>query len=514
MGRLKKQYQPIAYSLVLIIGILLGQFLNNSERPSTFQQHQNTKINNILRLINEVYVDSINQHKLEEDAIKSILKELDPHSTYIGKKAIKSVTEKMEGSFGGIGVEFNIQQDSIVVVAPIAGGPSERLGVKSGDRIVVVDEENVASIGIDNDGVIDRLRGEIGTKVNVSIKRKGVKQLIDYTIERGEIPLNSLNVKLMLGEQTGYIKLNRFSATTFEEFSKASTGLLEKGMQNLILDLRGNPGGYLDAAINISNQFLTNKEMILFTEGRSRKKQEFFADKGGLLTACKVVVLVDEGSASASEIVAGALQDNDRGKIIGRRTFGKGLVQEQIPMLDGSVVRLTTQRYYTPTGRSIQKAYEKGDSEGYYMEVYEREKKDSSAISDSLIFTTPKGNVVYGGGGITPDILIAIDTTLDSKKLAVFFSKNWVFDFCFEYADKQREMLTKNTLLTADIWTPFTAFVKKKNVDFIFDLEKNEVAYLQKQIRSSIGRNLFGNEVFYQLLLEDDKFVERARAEF
>lgn len=514
MGRLKKQYQPIAYSLVLIIGILLGHFLNTSERPSAFQQHQSTKINNILRLINEDYVDSINQHKLEESAIKSILKELDPHSTYIGKKAIKSVNENMEGSFGGIGVEFNIQQDSIVVVAPIAGGPSERLGIKSGDRIVVVDGENVADIGIDNDGVIERLRGEISTKVNVSIKRKGVKQLIDYTIKRGKIPLHSLDVKLMLGEQIGYIKLNRFSATTFEEFSKASNDLLGKGMQNLILDLRGNPGGYLGAAINISNQFLANKEMIVFTEGRNRKKQEFFADKGGLLTRCKVVVLVDEGSASASEIVAGALQDNDRGKIIGRRTFGKGLVQEQISMLDGSVVRLTTQRYYTPTGRSIQKAYEKGNSEGYYMEVYEREGTDSTAIADSLVFTTPKGNIVYGGGGITPDILIANDTTLDSKKLAVFFSKNWIFDFCFEYADKQMGILTQNTLLNADIWTPFTAFMKKKNVDFVFDLEINELAYLQKQIRASIGRNLFSNEFFYQILLEDDKFVERARTEF
>ena len=514
MGRLKKQYQPIAYSLVLIIGILLGYFLNNSERPSTFQQHQNTKINNILRLINEDYVDSINQHKLEESTINSILKELDPHSTYIGKKAIKSVNENMEGSFGGIGVEFNIQQDSIVVVAPIAGGPSERLGVKSGDRIVLVDEENVASIGIDNDGVIEKLRGEIGTKVNVSIKRKGGKQLIHYTITRGKIPLHSLDVKLMLGGETGYIKLNRFSATTFEEFSKASADLLQEGMQNLILDLRGNPGGYLGAAINISNQFLANKEMIVFTEGRNRKKQEFFADKGGLLTACKVVVLVDEGSASASEIVAGALQDNDRGKIIGRRTFGKGLVQEQISMLDGSVVRLTTQRYYTPTGRSIQKAYEKGDGEDYYMEVYEREETDSTAVADSLVFTTPKGNIVYGGGGITPDILITIDTTLDSKKLGVFFSKNWVFDFCFEYADKQRGILTENTLLTADIWTPFTAFVKKKNADFVFDLEINELAYLQKQIRASIGRNLFSNEFLYQILLEEDKFVERARAEF
>jgi len=514
MNRLKKQYQPIAYSLVLIIGILIGHFLNTSETASSFQLNQNTKINNILRLINADYVDNINQQDLEESAIKSILKELDPHSTYIGNKDIKSVNENMEGSFGGIGVEFNIQQDTIVVVSPIAGGPSERLGIKSGDRIVDVEGESVTGISIDNDGVIERLRGKIGTKVSVKIKRKDLKQLLDYTITRGEIPLHSLDVKLMLNNDIGFIKINRFSATTFEEFFAASTELLGKGMRNLILDLRGNPGGYLESAINISNQFLGNKEMIVFTEGRSRQKQTFFAEKGGLLTNCNVVVLVDEGSASASEIVAGALQDNDRGKIIGRRTFGKGLVQEQIPLYDGSVVRLTTQRYYTPTGRSIQKAYKKGENDGYFTELHEKGVKDSAAISDSLIFTTPKGNIVYGGGGITPDILIANDTSLDSKKLAVFFAKNWVFDFCFEYADKYREILSQETLINTDIWVLFIAFVKKKKGDFVFDLGEKEITYLKKQIRARVGRNLFGNEAFYQLLLEDDKFVSRAITEF
>ncbi len=513
----KKQYQPIAFSIVLIIGVLIGNFINNPEEGnSKLQIHQSSKINTILRLIQRDYVDTINQAQLEESAVKSILKELDPHSTYIKKERLQTVNEDLEGSFGGIGVEFNIQRDTIVVVSPITGGPSERLGIKSGDRIVVVDEENVAGISIENSGVIDRLRGEIGTKVNIQIKRKSVNELLDYTITRGEIPLFSLDVKLMLEEGIGYIKLNRFSGTTTDEFLEAAKDLLTDGMENLILDLRGNPGGYLGAAISISDAFLGSGEMIVFTEGRNRKKQEFHANRSGLLISTKVVVLVDEGSASASEIVAGALQDNDRASIVGRRTFGKGLVQEQIELYDGSAVRLTTQRYYTPTGRSIQKPYENGNDD-YFMEVHERlrdEKKDSSAIADSLIFTTPKGKIVYGGGGITPDFFVPTDSTLDNKKLSVFFSKSWIFDFCFDYADKHRENFTKKQLLKRDIYSAFVSFVNTKNAEFVFDLNQNERNYLIKQLKANIGRNLFGNEVFYSILLKEDKFIEKAKELF
>ena len=516
--RIKKQYQPIAFSIVLIIGVLIGNFINNPEDGnSKLQIHQSSKINTILRLIQRDYVDTINQAQLEESAVKSILKELDPHSTYIKKERLQTVNEDLEGSFGGIGVEFNIQQDSIVVVSPITGGPSERLGIKSGDRIVLVDKENVAGIGIENKGVIDRLRGEIGTKVSVGIKRKSVKELLEYRITRDKIPLYSLDVKLMLEDGIGYIKLNRFSGTTTDEFLDAVQSLLNSGMENLILDLRGNPGGYLGAAINISDAFLGSGKMIVFTEGRKRKRQEFHADKKALLTNCKVVVLVDEGSASASEIVAGALQDNDRATIVGRRTFGKGLVQEQIELYDGSAVRLTTQRYYTPTGRSIQKPYENGKEDDYFMEVYERLEnggEDSLAIADSIIFTTPKGKKVYGGGGITPDYYVALDTTLDSKKLNPFFSKNWIFDFCFDYADTHRESLTEKQLLERDIYTDFKLFINTKNAEFVFDLNQNERNYLIKQLKANIGRNLWGNEVFYSILLQDDRFVDRAIKEF
>ena len=509
--RIKKQYQPIAFSIVLIIGVLIGNFINNPEDGnSKLQIRQSSKINTILQLIQRDYVDTINQVQLEESALKSILKELDPHSTYIKKERLQTVNEDLEGSFGGIGVEFNIQRDTIVVVSPITGGPSERLGIKSGDRIVVVDKESVTGIGIENKGVIDRLRGEIGTKVSIQIKRKSVNELIDYTITRGEIPLFSLDVKLMLEDRIGYIKLNRFSGTTTDEFLEAAKDLLTDGMENLILDLRGNPGGYLGAAISISDAFLGNGEMIVFTEGRNRKKQEFHADNSGLLIGVKVVVLVDEGSASASEIVAGALQDNDRASIVGRRTFGKGLVQEQMELYDGSAVRLTTQRYYTPTGRSIQKPYENGKLEDYFLEAYERGEKDSTKTADSLIFTTPKGNIVYGGGGITPDFFVPTDTTLSSKKLSVFFSKNWIFDFCFNYADGHRKNFTKEQLLKRDIYIAFVSFVNNKNAAFVFDLTQNERNYLIKRLKANIGRNLWGNEIFYSILLQEDRFLERA----
>ncbi|SVC32916.1 uncharacterized protein METZ01_LOCUS285770, partial [marine metagenome] len=346
-----------------------------------------------------------------------------------------------------------------------------------------------------------------------------VKPLLKYIITRGEIPLFSLDAKLILDEDIGYIKLNRFSGTTSNEFYDAAKELLNSGMESLILDLRQNPGGYLDAAINVSDQFLGNKEMIVFTEGRNRKRKEFYAEKGGLLENIEVVVLVDEGSASASEIVAGAIQDNDRGNVIGRRTFGKGLVQEQIPLYDGSVIRLTTQRYYTPTGRNIQRPYNKG-SEDYYMEVYKRfengelNNKDSISFADSLIFKTPKGNLVYGGGGIMPDYFIAIDTSLNNKGLTQIFNKGWFYNFCFYYADKHRETLNKKNIKKLNVLAPFETFVKNKDADFNFNLNKKETDYLGTQLKANIGRNLWGNSVFYSFLLTEDKFVKKAKELF
>ena len=515
MNSSKKKYQPIIFSLILITGIIVGNLLSDSASKIThFQIQKNSNLSAIINLVNSEYVDSINIIDLEENAIKSILKELDPHSTYINAKKITTVNEEMEGSFGGIGVEFNIQADSIVVISPISGGPSERLGIKSGDRIVEVEDENVAGVGIDNNGVIERLRGEVNTTVNLKIKRRSENKLLEYTIKRGEIPLFSLDAKLMITNNIGYIKLNRFSGTTYNEFIQGTKELLDNGMDNLILDLRGNPGGYLGAAINISNQFLTANKLIVFTEGRKRQKKEFYSDNNGLLKNCNTIILVDEGSASASEIVAGALQDNDRAKIIGRRTFGKGLVQEQISIYDGSAVRLTTQRYYTPTGRSIQKPYKKKNSEDYFLEIYKREENDSIKQLDSLTFTTPNGNIVYGGGGITPDFFIPIDTNLNSTNLSPLFSKNWIFDFCFNYADNNRNTFSKEELLNINIYPKFIEFVNNKEPNFKFKLNLNDEVYLERQLKANIARTLWGNDSYYSILLINDKFIESAIDQF
>lgn len=513
MNRKYKAFQPIFIALVLVLGIWIGYFLTRSSSDAisfpTFSL-QDYKLGRLLQLVQENYVDSINFEELQENAIQAVLQELDPHSVYISKEELQSVEEEMQGSFGGIGVEFNIQEDSIVVVTTVAGGPSEKLGIKSGDRIVKVDGENVAGVGITNNDVMKKLRGEIGSKVEVSIKRGENRTLLQYNIKRSEIPLYSLDTKLMLNDEIGYIKLNRFSASTYEEFINAGQFLKQQGMRKLILDLRGNPGGYLDAAIQISNQFLKAKQLIVFTKGRDREPELFFADNEGLFLNNKVVILIDEGSASASEIVAGALQDNDRAKIIGRRSFGKGLVQEQIPLSDGSAVRLTTQKYYTPTGRCIQRPYEKGKTEEYYLEAMLQEKKAETNIPDSLIFRTPKGKIVYGGGGIIPDVLVEKDTTIDENKLIPFYSTNWIFDFCFEFADKNRSALTMKTIKTFDFWKYFKGFVHKKDPNFVFDLNEKEKTYLTKQLQANIGRNLFGNEFYFSIITAEDPFVQRA----
>ena len=335
---MKNKFQPIIFSLLIILGILIGKNLNNNKNIDT-----NEKINSIINLINSNYVDSVNKN-FEDQIINSIIKDLDPHTSYISKKNYQSVEENMLGGFSGIGIEFNIIDDTIVVVSPINGGPSQKLGIVSGDRIVTVDSINVASIGIENNDVIKKLRGEKGTKVSVQIKRRGLTDLIPFTIVRNTIPLNSVDVSLIINDSIGFIKLNRFSAKTTSEFNKASSDLLKSGMKKLILDLRDNPGGYLSAAVNICDNILKRGELIVYTMGRMRDKTEIYSEKTNDLENIKIAILINEGSASASEIIAGAIQDNDRGVIIGRRSFGKGLVQEEIKMNDGSAIRLTTQR--------------------------------------------------------------------------------------------------------------------------------------------------------------------------
>ena len=504
---MQKKYNPIVFACLIAVGIFIGQKISNKD-----QIRINDKINSIIQLIDSHYVDTLNNN-FEEDIINSIIKDLDPHTSYISKKSYKTVKESMQGGFSGIGIEFNIINDTIVVISPINGGPSQKLGIQSGDRIVMVDSVNVASIGIENDGVIKKLRGKKGTTVSVFIQRRGVSELIKFNIVRNIIPLNSVDVAMMLNSDVGLIKINRFSAKTTNEFNKAAYKLLEGGMKKLIIDLRDNPGGYLSAAVNICDNILQEGELIVFTKGRMREKSEIFSNSTTELEKTEIIVLINEGSASASEIIAGAIQDNDRGLIIGRRSFGKGLVQEEIKLNDGSAIRLTTQRYYTPSGRSIQKEYGNSNEE-YFLEQFTR---NDISYSDSIKYQTKKGRLVYGGGGITPDITIVRDTNLNFLLINQLIIKGWIRDFSMQYSDKNRNNLFKikdseEYLIRMEeiIYTRFKNFIDKKDKDLFKNAEVNEENYIKRLIISDIARNIWGNEDYFRIKFKDDQFINKA----
>jgi carboxyl-terminal processing protease len=523
----RKWLNPLIYSCLLIAGVILGAILT-IKRQSTaniVSPHQKTgKLDNVLNFIEDNYVDTINRKKLEESTLTAMLHQLDPHSEYIPAKELEEVNEPLQGNFHGIGIEFNIVNDTICIVHPIEGGPSERIGLKPGDRIIKVEGKNVAGIHVSNKKVYEMLRGEKGTKVNVSIKREGQKQLLDFTITRGEIPIYSVDASIITEPGVGYIKVSRFASATYEEFRKGFNKLTKQGMKKLIVDLRGNGGGYLNAAVDITDEFLSKGMLIVYTKGKSSPMKKYVATEKGSFEVNKLVVLIDEGSASASEIVSGALQDNDRATIIGRRSFGKGLVQEQIEIPDGSAIRLTVARYYTPSGRCIQKPYNKG-LEAYYSEEYERYENgemlhsDSIHFADSLKFKTVSGRTVYGGGGIMPDIFVPIDTSYRSSYLNKVFYKGLVNDFAFSYADKHRASFAsyktvadyvKNYTPTPALLNEFVAFASTNGIP------KNEVqlkkssGYLLTQIKALIGRNLFDNDAYFPVLLKEDNVYRAA----
>ena len=520
--RKENHFSPIIFAIILIAGIWLGYSLNFSSSNNT---QESNKFNLILHQLEELYVDSLAKEELVEKAIENLLTELDPHSSYIPAKDLEAINEPMEGSFDGIGVEFNLKDDTILVVAPISGGPSERVGIRAGDKIVRVDGEVIAGTNLTNQKVFDLLRGERGTKVVVGILRVGEKELIDFDITRGKIPIHSIDVAYMVDHELGYIKVNRFSATTYDEFKVASEGLLNEGMQKLLLDLRNNPGGYLGAAINMANEFLDDNKLIVYTEGRSREKEEYFSNVSGRLLGTEVVVLIDEGSASASEIVAGALQDNDRGIVAGRRSFGKGLVQEQFELHDGSAFRITTQRYYTPTGRCIQKPYENGNKDSYdndwmtRLESGELTSKDSINFIDSLMFFTPQGKVVYGGGGIMPDVFIPLDTNSYHQSIAKANRKDLVRSFAFNYTNLHREELEKLKLkdfikyyvIDNKAWSALA----KQCAEAGIELEINELTLKDKkiistQLKAFIARNIWNDFGFYPIIHQIDGTFQEA----
>ena len=483
------------------------------------------KVGDVLDYIIQDYVDTVDSESLQDDAISGLIEELDPHSMYISKKDFNDVNDPLLGSFEGIGISFRIEKDTITVINPIPGGPSEKVGLMAGDRIVMVDDTLIAGVGVTNNDAVRKLKGKKGTKVKVSNFRRGVPKLIDFTITRDVIPTYSLDVGYMVDDEIGYIKINKFSATTYDEFVESANDLREKGMDKLILDLRGNPGGLLQAAIGISDEFLQEGELIVYTSGKNRPKRHAFATDAGDLDQIDVVVLVDENSASASEIIAGALQDNDKGLIIGRRTFGKGLVQEQISLPDGSAVRLTVARYHTPTGRCIQKPYKNGDSESYYEEYYHRYlsgemmSEDSIHFNDSLKYTTPKGKVVYGGGGIMPDIFVPMITDTVHTYYNVLANKGMIFQFAFDFTDKNRKSLNKfedfetfNRKFKMDdaTYNELVAYAEEKGItqsDEKIMLSKDKVATLFKAF---VGRNILEEEGFYPIYHKIDTTFNRA----
>lgn len=528
-------YFPILFALVLILGIYLGTKLDFSTPPEngkvfSLPQKRFNKLNEIINYVENEYVDTVSKDDLVDRAIRDLLQELDPHSYYISAEEIQAMNEPLEGNFEGIGIEFSIQKDTIVVINPIAGGPSEMLGIQAGDRIVKVEGKNVAGIKIANKDVMGMLRGDRGTKVKVSVFRHSTGKLIDFTITRDAIPIYSIDVANMLNEETGYIKISRFSKTTNEEFANAEKKLLEKGMKKLILDLRGNGGGYLDAATKLADEFLANDQLIVYTEGRSRPKEMFFATSRGKLTDTELAVLIDEGSASASEIISGAVQDNDRGIIIGRRSFGKGLVQEQSNWPDGSAVRLTIARYYTPSGRSIQKPYDEGTKK-YYEDYYESLSKEDSleifdtiAKKDTVKYITPKGKILYGGGGITPDIIIPHDTADRSLFIAQVSYAGLFNQFSFEYADKKRDYLKSFKTLESfkesfevddKLFSEFIAYAEKSGVKKeAKGLNPREEKLIKQRLKANIARYVWNYEGFYVILQENDKFIQKAMEVF
>jgi carboxyl-terminal processing protease len=443
-------FLPLMLALSLIVGILIGIFL---PRQNLMPQHssirsRNDKINSILNIIESSYVDSVNRNDLVETAIPAILKKLDPHSVYIPAKDLVRANEPLQGNFEGIGISFNILSDTILVISTIPGGPSEKVGLEAGDKIIYVNDSLVAGKHISDENVMGILKGSRGTIVRIKILRKGHNELLAFNISRDKIPIYSVDVNYMVNASTGYIRINNFAVTTFDEFLENLKELKAHGMTKLIVDLRGNSGGVMDPAIQIANQFLKEGQLIVYTKGRTQPRHEAKATGKGEFETGDLVILIDEWSASASEILAGAIQDNDRGTIIGRRSFGKGLVQEPIQFADGSGMRLTIARYYTPTGRSIQKPYNNGFEE-YYDDLntrYDRgefEISDSIHFSDSLKFTTPGGRTVYGGGGIMPDKFVPVDTS----GISPYFLKvrPSIYQFALKYTENHREALKRFT---------------------------------------------------------------------
>ena len=509
---------------LLVNALLFAAITVFAQQPSKTQSSAQ-KLGTALYLIDNFYVDTVNLDKVVEDAIVASLKELDPHSAYISKKDLEKANEPLVGSFEGIGVTFQLIRDTITVIGPTPGGPSEKVGIMAGDKFIKIDGEDAFGKKVDNEYVQKHLRGKKGTKVTVSVKRGNDKELMDFEIIRDKIPLNSINASFMMEKKIGYIKLDRFAQDSDKEFKSAMEKLQAQGMKSLILDLRSNSGGYLNTAIDMVDEFLKANQLIVYTEGLHSKRQEWRSSDKGMYTEGNLVVLIDEGSASASEILSGAIQDHDRGVLIGRRSFGKGLVQRPFNLPDGSVIRLTTARYHTPTGRCIQRPYEKGTEE-YYKEMTKRLEHgeyfhaDSIHFPDSLRYKTDKGRIVYGGGAIMPDIFMPADTSFNSKLYTNLVRKGILNRYTVDYAMAQRDKLkgqfqefsqyNNKFQVTDAMIEEIKKMAEKEKVKWNEEEYKRSEKYIKLQIKALIARNVWEMQQYYEVTLKEDSTIKKA----
>ncbi len=523
---------PLLLAAGVVLGLVLGQYLGRNSTTSQLKGMLSrmalptNKLTYTLSLIENQYVDSVSMDSLAEHVIPLLVKELDPHSVYIPASEMQALNEPLEGEFDGIGVVFNMATDTVIVLNVIPQGPSDKAGIKAGDRIIEIGDSVVAGRKIPQNNVVKMLRGPRGTTVHLGIGRQGISGLVPIDVERGVIPIRSIESAFRIADGVGYVKLGQFARTTYDEFRRALASLRAEGVTKLIFDLRGNSGGFLDQAIAVANEFLHKGQLIVYTEDRRHEQLREYADGNGSAQDMEVVVLIDEGSASSSEILAGALQDNDRGTIVGRRSFGKGLVQRQIPYSDGSALRLTTARYYTPTGRSIQKPYTIGDDESYEEDIWNRYKNneffsaDSIHFADSLKRTTPGGKVVYGGGGIMPDVFIPADTTDVTKYFIEVSGRNILYRYTIEYADRHREVLNAvqtigdlQALLDSDktLVDDFVRYAARKGVAPRYGDIARSRRLIEAQLRAYIGRNTkLEDNGFYANIYPVDNVIVRA----
>ncbi|MFW5754162.1 MAG: S41 family peptidase [Marinilabiliaceae bacterium] len=527
-------YLPVVLALVLVGGMFLGRMTDTSgstegRRTLDLSSSSGTdsRLESIIDLIDRNYVDSIDRKEFVDEVIPEILEELDPHTVYIPPEDLQVANQQLQGNFGGIGVEFSMQDDTVMVISVVPGGPSEEVGILPGDRIITVNDSLIAGESVPTNDVVKMLRGDKGTEVTVGIKRRNRDSLIDFDITRGEIPMHSVDVSYMLNDTTGFMKINRFAQNTYDEMVDGLAELKSNGCKHLVMDLRGNSGGYLDVAIQVVNEFLDDGDMIVYTEGASSPRQTVNADGSGSCKNTGITVLIDEFSASASEIFAGAMQDNDRGLVLGRRSFGKGLVQQQFPLPDDGALRLTVARYYTPSGRSIQKPYDNGVDD-YYKDIIQRYEhgeffnKDSVDIADSLVYETVSGRQVYGGGGIMPDVFVPRDTSDHSEYYYSLRETGSIYKFALQYSDNHRDQLKKfedvealeKHLEDQNVANQLVDFASNEGVKFKPEEYEKSRELIELETKAYIARNILDNEGFYPIIAEQDEVLQKTMEVF